>query len=232
MKKMKSDRYFDYVKYKWEFMRRNPEYIKEWEALYGDHTHEYDLKQLAESAREPTEDEKTFLARRWITLPVSPALSYDEFLECIEGTGYDESFLFTELKGEFDEEPVSITRCMSINDAMKEVANTGNLTVKIDLSHPKSTLVTEFQLLLDKWMDIYKKTNKSEPKERQKKIMNKYPSNPNDFDTYLKVYDLRQKKISWKKISQMLKLNSMQTARNHYRAASRLIDIGISLYAY
>ena len=51
-----------------------------------------------------------------------------------------------------------------------------------------------------------------------------------NFDEYLKVYDLREKDVSWAKITSKLGLNSVQTARNHYKAACEMINKGVDLY--
>jgi hypothetical protein len=47
---------------------------------------------------------------------------------------------------------------------------------------------------------------------------------------YLKVYDLKIEGKSYSQIAKILKLNSKDTARNHYRSAITLIKDGIELY--
>jgi hypothetical protein len=81
-----------------------------------------------------------------------------------------------------------------------------------------------YQNLMQEFEKIYQK----EYKQRQKKYKKKYHFD--NFDDYLKVYDLRQEGMSWAKIKNTLKLNSVSTARNHYNAACELIEKGIDLY--
>ena len=47
---------------------------------------------------------------------------------------------------------------------------------------------------------------------------------------YLKVYDLKIEGKSYSQIAKIMKLNSKDTARNHYRSAITLIKDGIELY--
>jgi hypothetical protein len=51
-----------------------------------------------------------------------------------------------------------------------------------------------------------------------------------NFDDYLKVYDLRQEGKSWSKTKELLNLNSVQSARNYYRAACERIEKGLDTH--
>jgi hypothetical protein len=51
-----------------------------------------------------------------------------------------------------------------------------------------------------------------------------------NLNLYLKVYDLKIEGKSYSQIAKILKLNSKDTARNHYRSAITLIKDGIELY--
>jgi hypothetical protein len=74
----------------------------------------------------------------------------------------------------------------------------------------------------------FEKIYKKELRERQRKYEKKYHFD--NFDTYLKVYDLRKQGATWGEIMSTLCLNSIQTARNHYRSACELIDKGVEAY--
>jgi hypothetical protein len=50
-----------------------------------------------------------------------------------------------------------------------------------------------------------------------------------NYEKYLEVYDMRKARKSWSKIQETLKLYSIQTARDYYKAASKLIEKGVSL---
>jgi len=51
-----------------------------------------------------------------------------------------------------------------------------------------------------------------------------------NFDIYLQVYDLKKEGKSWSEITSNLNLNSIQTARNNFNAADKIINEGIDLY--
>ena len=69
---------------------------------------------------------------------------------------------------------------------------------------------------------------KKEFKKRKQKYQKKYHFD--NYDDYLKVYDLREQGVSWAKIYKKLDLNNVDTARNHYKAACKIIDRGIDYY--
>lgn len=77
-------------------------------------------------------------------------------------------------------------------------------------------------------MNEFEKIYKQKIKQRNQKYTKKYHFD--NFDDYLNVYDLRKKKVSWANITSELGLNSIQTARNHYKAACYIIEKGIELY--
>ncbi len=137
------------------------------------------------------------------------------------------------------------------------VAETGKIQIEVDLRYSKEKLLKGFEYLIDEWKSIFEREFKSlvyahfckernirsHPlkekdemdflkfyKTRHKEMdPNKRKFHFDNFDYYLKVYDLRIRKISWKKIKEELKLNSIQTARNYYKAACELIEKGIDI---
>ena len=48
-----------------------------------------------------------------------------------------------------------------------------------------------------------------------------------NFENYLRVYDLRKADRTWREIKEELNLNDIHTARDHYKAASKLIEEGL-----
>lgn len=216
------DKYINYAKYRWEYLRRNKKYIKGWENL-----------------NTPSEEEK-FCIKWKIFSPLCPTKSYDDLISSYDGTPIPTDvhyYMFHEIFPEFLNEnmPISIIgNCVyDKNDyldiAEEEVSETGKLKMEIDLNYSKKRLLEEFTYLLDRWSDFYKSMN-SESKFIEKKKQNEKKYHFENFDTYLEVYDLRQKKTSWGKIQERLKLNSLQTARNNYKSACALIEKGIDLY--
>ncbi len=266
-----TDYQIQHTKYKWEFLRRKPDYIKDWEKLqdvlgnkYGD--------------RGPPDErystEETMFCLEWqIAHPLSPDKSYDDIdftpgeEVLVKERGLDR-LMFEWLNPEFlFDLPIRIVDGWAYaGDYDKlhryvsdKIGETGKLNVEIDLNFSKSRLTKEFKILLDKWKMLYEdaykkklyrnlckernihsfpidknlmkefeKIYRPKLKKRNQKYEKKYHFD--NFDDYLKVYDLRNKRITWAKITSELKLNSIQTARNHYKAACEIIDKGIDLY--
>ena len=74
----------------------------------------------------------------------------------------------------------------------------------------------------------FERTYKQELKKIRQRYRKKYHFD--NFDQYLHVYDLKAEGKSWKEITELLGLNDIQTARNHYKAACEVIAKGIELY--
>jgi hypothetical protein len=235
--------YKKYAKYKWEFLRRNQEYIKEWNKLNAV------LKSKYGDWRPPdgslTKEESAFSGKWKITDPIPPYRSYDYFILSAERSNsttedlspqFDmHTFMFRKLFSEaFHERPITITDEWKIEDgrlinqARYLVADTGTLMIELDLNYSKKKLTDNFKILLDEWKKFYEQVQKNQLTKKQK--MHHPTYHFDKFDNYLKVYDLRKKKVSWSRITQELKLNGIQSARNHYNSALRVIDEGIDLY--
>lgn len=285
-----SDDQKKYAKYKWEFLRRNPEYIAD---------HEKFLKKLRENDEEDHSDdqmrqEELKICNKWgLYFLLPPEMSFDYFAK-IKSTGRDEikRQLYKEYNIKLDDElvrfgynrkfdperimfdilfPEDMTdRAFTVVDGWDmeilyeqgtrppsdKLSESGKLTVEINLNFSKNTLIKEFQILINEWKNVYeeahrqhlkykffkgkggesldtaqesfKKYYRQELKNRKKEYGKKYHFD--NFDLYLQVYDLRQERKSWSEIMDKLNLNSIQTARNHYKAACNLVNKGIDLY--
>ena len=234
-----------YAKYKWEFLRRKPEYIEDWKNLQ---------KQLEEKSAEEyrmPEEERVFCKKWRLPLAINPDYTLDEWIEQlsidVDSTKkafdlLDESRFRLRLDGptrisdvfdntrlhklileSFSDEP--ILHSISGTEAFKKFKKQGKITIEIDLNYTKNRLMKEFDRLLTYYQNKYTPTLNV--------IAKGYPKNKHHFDNYdlyLQVYDLREEGISWSKITNKLELNNIQQARNHYNAAKDLIDKGIDLY--
>jgi len=288
-----SDDQIKYAKYKWEFMRRNLEYIKDWEKLENTFFEKYG-KWMGPPIGEMSKEEIEFCKKWKIGGLLPPEQSYDDYtihfiknllnngvenneknlaedeqtLKFLEAPSHEDMFNrlfpesshwrpFTVLDGwEYEDYDGRIIKHVS-----KEVAKTGKIAVEIDLNHSKNRLINDFKDLIGEWKELYegafkkflykkfyierkiynypidyeedlkkefKEIYADRLKERKTEYEKKYHFD--NFDNYLKVYDLKKKGISWSKITTRLNLNSVQTARNHYSAACELIEKGINLY--
>lgn len=288
------------AKYRWEFLRRNREYIKDWEKLrkslekkYGDWD-PFDGRMTIEQIK---------FESRWRITPISPRASYDDLTNPNLKKSGDEKDSYSDetedySKDEFGDPfyspgsaaqlPLDIHRtvydlifpehifgrALSIVDGWDyevdddglrhmfvkdKVAETGKVTMGVDLRYSKDRLMKDFEHLIDEWKILYKKAYKSllynqfcrernirahplksndaeefnklyKKKEKEQVQIFNRKYHFDNFDNYLKVYDLRQKGVSWAKIAKELNLNSPQSARNFYKAAYEHIKRGIDLY--
>jgi hypothetical protein len=81
----------------------------------------------------------------------------------------------------------------------------------------------------DEWRE-FRELYSQEEKKRKAKYSRGTSLYYDNFDTYLKVWDLKKEDKSYSEIADALELNSKDTAINHYKAAKRLIKEGIELY--
>ena len=153
-----------YAKYKWEFMRRNLRYIKEW----------MELEEIQKTAREEFEKEKIDFCDRWrVTLPLNPRTSYDNIIMDESGEGQDKpthdmhKVLYTllNLPDERSRPPVEIKDGWDndygrfIARAFKLVSDrlskTGILTIQVDLNYSKNKLKEELETFVEEWKGLY-----------------------------------------------------------------------------
>jgi hypothetical protein len=139
-----------------------------------------------------------------------------------------------------------------------DLGKDGILKLSLDLNYSKKTLLENLENQIDEWKETYnsaidqyyiKKLIKEKLKLKESEIdselkniiaqeksrrREKYTPQKNHWDLYelyIQVYDLKEeKKLSWAKIAKEMKLNSVQTARNYYKAAKRHIKNGIQPY--
>lgn len=261
-----------YARYKWEFIRRNKEYLSDWKNLtvsFGETRLNFSFF-FYRDVREVEE-----IWNRWKITPLNPDFSFEEHVSELSKKKYvknPEIHLFLLVIGsstacnikrdsfwEYAEDVVlkngTVLKRYKVKDSFGE---TGKIEVEIDLNYSKQFLLEEFERLIDKYKFQYERkywdrtlmfckqrglttppsTDCPEIEEefnefyakcrKERNFRNKYHFE--NFDDYIKVYDMRNEKISWAKIKSDLKLNSVQTARNYYKAACGLIEKGIDLY--
>lgn len=92
-----------------------------------------------------------------------------------------------------------------------------HLTLRIDLRYPTKKIMEQ----VERWLYSYQS-------EYRGKLGRHYVLAPEDYELYIEVWDLREKEgKSWSQIKEELSLNSIQTARNHHKAACKLIKEGL-----
>jgi hypothetical protein len=129
------------------------------------------------------------------------------------------------------------------------------LTLKIDLRYSKQEIMRKLDSVIDEHLTIYNEQERMKSElydyaieqgeaatwndlldkglikdhaKPPKALKGNIPADLSDYEKYLRVWELKElKNKSWIEISQTLKLNSQQTARNHHKAACHLIKHGI-----
>lgn len=128
------------------------------------------------------------------------------------------------------ERPIDMRKATVVEKAFLALSDAlvkdGKIKLEVDLNYSLNRLVTEFEAFVREWQqklqDHTRFVKKEEPREPI--IIKLHYDN---FDDYLKVYDLRQEGKPWAEIKEALDLNSVQTARNHYSAACERIENGL-----
>ncbi|MEE9122012.1 MAG: DUF6499 domain-containing protein [Syntrophobacteria bacterium] len=220
-----------FLKYRWEFLRRNEDYqndYKEVERVFHKNDCSLDHYWIA-SISVPTD-----ICAKWdINHPVDPSRSYDEYyfealsnkaLDSLHGklaltrddpiheVGALDFFRFKGLEPEAIEE-----------ELMKEFLETKKCMIEINLRHSKTKIIDAVKQHIDAKQSLLEQEGALEKDD-------KYSSKKryDNYDYYLAVYDLRKQGTSWSKIQKAMDLNSIQTARDYYKAAKKLIDTGLS----
>ena len=149
------------TKYKWEFLRRNPEYIKDWEEHQG-----YLEKYGEEIPSSGYEAERIFeFYSKWkILSPLDPRMNWDELVD--RHTGSEIQALETLfLPGPWCNPPVMTM--YNSEDILKEIPETGKLDIVLNLNYSKDRLKSEFERVVDEWKELYGKVSRSRvPKRR------------------------------------------------------------------
>ena len=258
-----------FLNYRWEFLRRNRDYIEDFEELVAIVEEKYggvwgsDFGTMSQ--------EETDFCRKWkIGQPISPRTGIKDLAEnpglTPKGRNIALRNFYLQLQPIRDLIPVGdrtfyfqpgkAVRLLDYD--IEELTDKGKIRMEIEvnLNGSKRMIMREFGKHMDKWADFYKETvarllretevmsegdqiatdedaNKldellhEELKERKKKFSRKM--HYNNFDDYLAVYDLRKEGTSWSKIQKAMDLNSKQTARDYYKAASKYVEDGLPL---
>jgi hypothetical protein len=224
-----------YIRYRWEFLRRNPEYKKDYVKLT-----QGDCKDLKEYRHK----EKAFCDKWRILVTLNPAINYFEkgwekkgdhnghlgrshrvHPDVTTTTFFDDMqhILFPRHLFRRPVEPINGESWEQYGPDEwafnpREIRETGALEIRLDFRYSKRRLLDELELLIDQ---VKKEC-------RQEEYSTSYHFK--DFDMHLKVYDLKEAGEKDREIISILKLNSRQDVKNHYKAAKKYIEKGIHRY--
>lgn len=197
-----------YAKYRWEFLRRNPDYINQYNELQEILEDKYWCK-LSDF---PTKEETEFYQKWGISSTLNPRDSYEALTKSeesktvplAEGLSVDLEKLFFHdifLPPEFfGKPPIKLLNFCNIDLEKSErgsgilrayitnkLTKTGKLQIEIDLNYSKKRLIEELKGLIDQWKEIHEKRFKRELfdewcKEHGKKSSLFVGSTPEAFD--------------------------------------------------
>lgn len=221
-----------FLKYRWEFLRRNEDYqrdYKEVERVFSENDYSLDDYWIVLPSSIPVE-----ICSKWdINQPVDPSRSYDEYyFEALKSEAL-ETF-HSRISPTWDD-PVRGVNALDFfrfkglepdeieDELMKEFLKTKKCMIEINLRHSKTRIIEAVKQLIDEKQSLLESedTLTKEDKYSSKKRYDNY-------DNYLAVYDLRKEGKSWSKIQRAMDLNSIQTARDYYKAAERLVKEGFT----
>jgi hypothetical protein len=166
-----------FAEYKWEFLRRNPKYIDEWEELQEQIEQSYGAQRPPTG--EPTEEEIDFCMKWEILNPLSPHNSLHEMVksfgevskhEPLERRGsielekmqfynlIDPLWMLRKLpvsfiggwEYEYDDDTDTVHAFIS-----DKLSKAGLLELEIDLNYSKKRLMDELKSVIDEWKEIY-----------------------------------------------------------------------------
>jgi hypothetical protein len=215
----------EFLKYRWEFLRRHEGYKKDW-------------KELRNSGNKAEWAEFCGMYNIYYSMP--PHWSYDDLY-------YREKL---DIPSEYP--PLGIHRLISpmyglpvreltyfdfnrlghrgAEETMmmlwEECEYEGKVRLQIDLFNSKAKLLKIIDELVDKYQRSLKEERGAEFKRKQRKGLSK-PHYKN-FDEYLAVYDLKKEGITSTTIYRTLGLNGLYMVRDYYNAACKLIKHGLN----
>jgi hypothetical protein len=226
-----------FLKYRWEFLRRNEDYQKDYEEVervFRENEYSLDHYWIVLPSSLPVE-----ICSKWdLNHPVDPSRSYDEYyFEALRSEARET--LHSRISPTWDD-PVreigfGVFRRLrdldpeEIDDKlMKEFLETKKCMIEINLRHSKTKIIEAVKQLIDDKLSLLEHEGAlgKDDKYSSKKHYENY-------DYYLAVYDLKESGRSWSQVREALRVNGIktaeiQTARDYYKAAERLVSEGLS----
>jgi len=206
-------RYRTYAKYKWECLRRNPDYQKDFDELakppdYFEEESNCDWFMWRRPGKDP--DIKIIVAfqRKWkLPHPVNYKYSIDEIsldatrermYSWAKGHDYSiDSDLVVKILNEYDDLRLldfDAARDQVFDDYIEEYKKNKKLVLEIDLEYDKETILATIKYWLELIGQLKEFIAPEKPPTRERHSFDKY-------DDYLKVWDMRQKGLQFPEIA-------------------------------
>ena len=207
--------------YRWEFLRRNESYKKDYMCIVK-------ILKVKDTMNCPqgggNYEEASRILDKWDVLtPIDPTMTFEELIQSdeLKNTWYVEALAASSQAIGYGEYLESKPDGYIINHAPY-------VTIPIDMYAPKERIMAEFEAEIDRWKNRIKGALKNEGyKETQHRISFE------NYRRYLKVYDLRIKKMDWEQLAQKFYSNDVKRgdlnyakkkAKRDYRRCLKLIE--------
>ena len=205
------------LKYRWEFLRRNREYQKDYffiimklnvvDIIKNSYPHSLVKKALK-------------ILSKWDLLnPIPPKLSFDALLRSDKKlkSFYLDSLIVDELAIDCFENP-------DLLSTEELYVKASYLDMRIDMRFPKEKILDEFKFLVDNWQKRLKKAMKSFPNSKPEPRLQ-----IDQYDRYLKVYDQHRKGVSFDKLAKKFYPNYVESPGMNYAQLKVQRDISSCL---
>lgn len=201
------------LKYRWEFLRRNKEYQKDYRYItinlkVADIIRNQYPKRLV--------DEALSILSKWDLLnPIPPGLSFNDLLESDKKlkSFHMDSLSVNDFAIDIYDSPDSLSP--------KDLYIKGSLVrIYVNMRFPKEKILDEFELLVDKWQKPLKKMLKKLPHSKPEKRLQL-----NQYEKYLKVYDHYKKGISMAKLAKKFYPGYVESSGKDYAERKVLRDL-------
>ncbi len=205
------------LRYRWEFLRRNMEYQKDYAHITG-------TLKVGDIVKNRYPDDLVrkvleILSKWDLINPIPPKFSFDTLVRSDKKlkSFYLDSLVIKEMAIDSPSSPDSLS--------LKDVYVKGSMVkICIDMKFPKEKILDEFNLLVDSWQ------------KRLKEVTKAYPNlNPetrlqiDQYDQYLKVYDEHRKGMSFKKLAKKFYSIYIESSGKDYAERKVLRDINSCL---
>ena len=163
MKKL-TDKEKDYAKFKWEFLRRNPEYVADWKELQELMKTKYEgWVPTRRTIDVPRKEEASFCSKWKLISPLHPEYSYLDFCYSQREKGRLFRNLFSlatpPLKAidGYILHDGSVYERLAMKRLPRDYSKKGLLQIEVNLNYSKTRLKNEFNLLVEEWKTIYER---------------------------------------------------------------------------
>ncbi len=202
------------LKYRWEFLRRNQEYQKDY--LYiTDHLKVTDI--IKNSYSDLLVKKVLDILSKWGLLnPIPPKLSFDALLKSDKKL---KSFYIDSLSS--DENAILIYESPDGLSSQDLYIKGSMVKLHVDMKFSKEKILDEFSVLINKWQTQLRKLSRKFPKAKPDERLQ-----INQYEKYLRMYDHHKKGMSFSQLAKKFYSGYIETSGKDYaeRKVSRDIN--------